>query len=37
MHNENIHNENWKIPAVRQQFGAGKNISVTARPHTRAA
>jgi hypothetical protein len=37
MHNNNIDNENWKIPAARQQFSVGGGLSVTARPRTRAA
>jgi hypothetical protein len=34
MHNKNIYNENWKIPASRQQFSVHGSISGTARPRT---
>jgi hypothetical protein len=37
MHDKNIENENWKIPAARQQFSVSGSISVTARQRTRAA
>jgi hypothetical protein len=30
MDNKNIYNENWKIPAARQQFSVRGRISVTA-------
>jgi hypothetical protein len=32
MRNKNIHNENLRIPAERQQFLARRSIPVTARP-----
>jgi hypothetical protein len=32
-----IYNENWKIPAAQQQFTVRRSISVTAQPHTHAA
>jgi hypothetical protein len=35
-HNKTIYNNNWKIPAARQQFGVGGSISLTARPRTPA-
>jgi hypothetical protein len=31
MHNRNIYNENWKIPAARQQSSVRGSIAVTAR------
>jgi hypothetical protein len=37
MHNKNIYNENWKIPAAQQQFSVHGSISVTALPRIRAA
>jgi hypothetical protein len=37
MHNKNIYNENWKIPAARQQFSVRGSISFTERLRTRAA
>jgi hypothetical protein len=37
MRNKNIYNENWKIPAPRQQFRVGGSSSVTARPRAPAA
>jgi hypothetical protein len=37
MHNKNTYNENWKIPAARQQLSVRGTILVTARPRTRAA
>jgi hypothetical protein len=32
MHNKNIYNKNWKIPAAWQQFSVRRSTSVTARP-----
>jgi hypothetical protein len=29
IHNKNIYNENWTIPAALQQFSVRRNISVT--------
>jgi hypothetical protein len=37
MHNKNIYNENWKIPAVWQQFSVRGSISITVWSHTCAA
>jgi hypothetical protein len=37
MHNKIIYNENWKIPAARQQFSVHGSISVTERPRTGAS
>jgi hypothetical protein len=37
MHNKTIYNENWEIPAARQQFSVRGSISATARPLTHAA
>jgi hypothetical protein len=37
MHNKIIYNENWKIPAARQQFSVRGSILVTGRRRTRAA
>jgi hypothetical protein len=37
MHNKNIYNENWKIPAVWQQISVCRSISVSVQPLTQAA
>jgi hypothetical protein len=37
MRNKIIYNENWNIPAARQQFGVRGNILGTARARPRAA
>jgi hypothetical protein len=29
MHKKNIYNENWKIPAARQQFSVRGSITLT--------
>jgi hypothetical protein len=34
MHNTDIYNENWKIPAVSQHFSVRRSTSVPAQPHT---
>jgi hypothetical protein len=34
MHNKNIYNKNWKIPAARQQFSVRGIISFTAQPRS---
>jgi hypothetical protein len=37
IHNKNIYNENWKIPAARQLFSVRGSVSLTAQQRTRAA